>query len=192
MEVASVVAVLFFVIVVVGALFGGRSFGGVILSGIFGLILIGAVAGIGLYLYEQKNKEESSDERETVKKEEAFKQRMIESLSIEDKVSTDQTDIRFVNKCSKAVSLHIHYLTLSGDWKTKGSWEFDSGDEAYLVSGGKNIKTKNAILFYSVTSKDGSNLNFDGQYKFKYNWDTYNMKKVRDNYDSTEWSYSCP
>lgn len=86
--------------------------------------------------------------------------------------------------------MRIYYLNTSGEWDG-GLWEFDEKKVAYLSDSNGRLRSNNSILYYFVQSKTGNNINFNGTYKIKYDWSSYEMKKVRDEYDTTEWSYSC-
>jgi hypothetical protein len=179
----------FIFIIIVGSILGGKSLGevvsigiGTIIFAIFAFIVIWLIAW-GVSEYKQyKRKEE-------YKKEKKLERKLIEKLSIIEKKSTDSNYLYFHNKCNKKVYLYIHYLNTSGNWETTGSWKFDANQSSYLSdSNGGMLKSNNSVLFYSI---EGDGLNFKGNYKFEKYGEEYNMKKIIDNYDDTEWSYSC-
>ena len=178
----------FIIIVIVGALFGGESFGGVIVTGII-VLIIGAFILGGINEYNKSKKEEEyKREQRIIEREAKLKEEMVEKLSVEEKKSTDSNYLYFHNKCDKKVTLNIHYLNTSGEWETDGEWNFEANEASYLKSSDGRLRTNNSILFYSV---EGEGIHFNGDYKFKKYGETYNMKKISDNYDDTEWSFSC-
>ncbi len=182
----------FILLLIIGAIGGGKSLGEVIVSGIVGIIILAIIFGvISLYFVKEKEnerKKEREKEREKEKMEkilEKEKQEILENLSTEDKYSTDSTYIYFNNYCNKKILLYIHYLTPNGYWKTNGPWSFSPSKSNYLADAdGEKIKTKNAILFYEIK---GNDINFNGKIKIG---DRY-MKKIVDEYDDTTIKYSC-
>lgn len=184
----EIIVIGFIVIVVLGALFGGKSFGGVIATGIFVATLL-VVAFVVFSEYKNTQAlEEYKEVQKQIERDEKLKEEMLEDLSVESKKSTDSNFLHFTNNCNKDVDLHIHFLNESGEWETRGSWEFTASESAYLTSNDRRLTTNNSILFYHIS---GKNIDFRGKHKFKEYDETYYMKKINDNYDTTEWSYSC-
>jgi len=183
--VASYIIVAFFVITIIGVIVGGKTFGGVIGGGIVTIIVIAIILTIFAVVIPKLQAEK--DHKASLIKEKE-KQELVESLSIEEKKSKDSNFIRFRNKCNKQVDLTIHYLNTLGEWKTEGIWSFDKDQVSYLSSNENRLQTNNSILFYHIS---GDGISFNGSHRFSQYGDIYYMKKVSDNYDTTEWSYSC-
>ncbi len=99
--------------------------------------------------------------------------------------------LHFTNECDEKLDLAIHYMDVSGNWKTKGWWSFAPNEGAYLNSGDNALRTKNSIIYYYVESPNNSYLKTDGSHKFKLSGRTLYMKKIEDKSGDTRWSVSC-
>jgi len=100
-------------------------------------------------------------------------------------------DLYFTNNCSKKVRLAIRYKDLSGNWRSTGWWTFDPKQSAYLLLGGKRVKTNSATLYYYAESIDGAYYWGGTDLTTKLDGRTLKMKKIVDESGDTNWSIRC-
>lgn len=78
--------------------------------------------------------------------------------------------IHLTNHCTENVELILQYQDTSGNWVTKGWWNFNPEEANYLASSGTTIRTKNNVFYYyaripgeDYTWSGNNNRTFEGQ-----------------------------
>jgi hypothetical protein len=97
----------------------------------------------------------------------------------------------FLNSCSRPIALAIRYQEVTGQWRTDGWWNFAPGQGSYLFSGGKQIRSKNAIWYFYAETVDGSDWNWTGDYSFSLSGRNLRMQEMTDKEGDSEWSITC-
>lgn len=106
--------------------------------------------------------------------------------------SSQTYEFHFSNKCNRPIQLAIRYEKSSGGWETRGWWEFEAHESAYLSANGTRIRSGHGHWYYFAETTDGSRLVWKGDHTFTYGGRNLPMRRLEDKEGENNWSATCP
>ena len=108
--------------------------------------------------------------------------------------------VRFhvTNNCVATVRVAVRYRDVSGTWRTRAWYTFEPGESAYLASGGRRLKSKNAVFYFFAEPFPNGSFEWSGRASdadartYPVDGRRLRFRHIRDRWGDNDVDLGCP